>query len=109
MDDFYLIGTKEYLKDCLVKIEEYIKGLKLELNPKTQLCPIKRPVPWCGFSYKITNDKLIVRVANSKKLNAFKKYKAMVRNYVHGEITYKTLKDSWRSWVNFPARKRWAQ
>ncbi|MDL2273461.1 RNA-directed DNA polymerase [Oscillospiraceae bacterium OttesenSCG-928-G22] len=40
MDDFYLIHeSKDYLKFCWRKIEEYLAGLKLELNGKTALFP----------------------------------------------------------------------
>lgn len=101
MDDFYLIGSKDYLRECLIEIRKYVKTLKLELNPKTQIFPIRRGVPWVGFNYKILSGNLIVRVSNSKKREVFRKYKALTRDYVRGDITYKELKTSWQSWVNY--------
>ena len=50
MDDFYIISdSKEYLQDCWAKIEAYIHDLKLELNEKTAIFPLKNGINFLGF------------------------------------------------------------
>lgn len=50
MDDFYIIHEdKEYLKKCLRLIREKMDGLKLELNGKTAIFPLKNGIDFLGF------------------------------------------------------------
>ena len=50
MDDFYIIHEdKADLQKCLDQIEQKIHGLKLELNGKTAIFPLKNGINFLGF------------------------------------------------------------
>ena len=102
MDDFYLIHpSKEYLKDCLAVITEYLKTLDLELNGKTQICPLKNGINYLGFHTYITeNGKVIRKLKNQNKRNAQKKYRRMAKLVADGKISAEKLQASYGSWSN---------
>ena len=102
MDDFYLIHpNKEYLKDCLAVITEYLKTLDLELNGKTQICPLKNGINYLGFHTYITeNGKVIRKLKNQNKRNAQKKYRRMARLVSEGKIPAEKLQASYGAWSN---------
>jgi retron-type reverse transcriptase len=51
MDDFFILSNnKEYLRELLFKIENYLRdNLKLNLNPKTGIFPISHSIDFCGY------------------------------------------------------------
>lgn len=52
MDDFYLIHkNKEFLKVCLAEIERIVGDLRLELNRKTDIYPIKNGITFLEFTH----------------------------------------------------------
>lgn len=101
MDDFYIIaGDKQYLRECKEAIEMFIATLKLELNDKSQIAPLKRGVAWLGFSYSLKEGEIIARVVNTKKREAVRKYRRMAALYAEGKISRKDLAHSFRAWCN---------
>ena len=79
MDDCILIHSdKEQLKRFLQRMEVFIgKELKLELNEKTQIFPIRNGVDYLGWHLYLTeNGKVIRKVSNRTK----KKYKKRLRD-----------------------------
>lgn len=102
MDDFYLIHpSKEYLKDCLAVITEYLKTLDLELNEKTQICPLKNGINYLGFhTYINENGKVIRKLKNQNKRNAQKKYRRMAKLLAEGKISAEKLQASYGAWSN---------
>ncbi len=102
MDDFYLLHpSKEYLKNCLEIITEYLKTLDLTLNGKTQIAPIKNGLDYLGFHTYLTSDGKIVRkVRNENKRNAQRKYRRMALLVSKGKRSEEVLKTSFQSYQN---------
>lgn len=102
MDDFYLMHpSKEYLKYCLEVIRGYVDTLDLELNGKTQIFPFKNGVDYLGFHTYVSDDgKVIRKVRNQNKRNAFKKYVRMARLIAEGKLERKKFDESYRAYKN---------
>lgn len=99
MDDFYLIHQdKKYLKNCLVQIEKIISDLKLSLNGKTQIMPFKQGIKFLGFHTYISNGKVLCRIRNENKRNAYRKYKKMAHLVVQGKIELTKFNECYQSW-----------
>lgn len=102
MDDFYLIHTsKGYLKYCLDVIGEFVSGLGLSLNGKTQIFPIKNGVNYLGFHTYITPDGRVIRkLKNQNKRNAQRKFIKMAKLVVNGKMTRSKFETSYKAWKN---------
>ena len=102
MDDFYLIvESKEYAKECLRSIIDFLATLHLEVNGKTQIIPFKNGIKFCGFHTYVTKDgKVIRKLTNDKKRAAKKKYKKMVSLVEKGKLSEEKFKESYESWKN---------
>jgi hypothetical protein len=99
MDDFYLIHKdKEYLKYCLKKISEYVNGLELTLNGKTQIMPFKNGIKFLGFHTYIRNGKVVCKIRNENKHNAVRKYKKMANLVVAGKLSREKFDECYTSW-----------
>jgi len=62
MDDFILIHhDKNYLRYCKDRISEHCGQLKLELNDKTQIFPIKNGVNYLGWHFYLTETGKVIR------------------------------------------------
>ena len=73
-DDFCLFHpSKQYLKDCLKKIKEFLKKEKLELNQKTRIYNEKNQYIFLGRTIK--NKKGNYRNKNKKINLKWKQYK----------------------------------
>lgn len=73
-DDFYLISNdKEYLKDCLKKIETFLGGLKLTLNSKTEIVPLRKGIRFLGFHTYITEEGKVIRKLTGDRKRQMKK------------------------------------
>lgn len=102
MDDFWLIHpSKDYLRDCLDVIREYLKTLDLELNGKTQIFPFRNGVSYLGFHTYISKDgKPIRKLKNQNKRNAQRKFLKMAKLAAAGELPQKKLQASYGAWKN---------
>lgn len=99
MDDFYLIHPdKEYLKYCLKKITEYVEGLELTLNGKTQIIPFKNGIKFLGFHTYIRGGKPLCKIRNENKHNAVRKYKRMAKLVNEGKLDRKKFDECYTSW-----------
>lgn len=99
MDDFYLIHhSKEYLKYCLEVIEKHIDGLKLSLNGKTQIMPIRNGIKFLGFHTYVSHGKTVSRIRNENKRNAVRKYKKMAELVVAGKLKLEKFNQCYGSW-----------
>ena len=84
MDDIVIIHhDKEYLKKCLIKIEEIINNVyKLEVNKKkTRIVSIHEGFSFLGYRFMVRNNKTIVKI----KRDTIKKVKRRVKevNYLY--------------------------
>lgn len=77
MDDFIILHEdREYLKWVLCEIERGLNGsLKLQLNNKTQIAPLKNGIKFLGQHISVRNGKVVVRI-QKRTIN---KYKAVVK------------------------------
>ena len=99
MDDFYLIHhDKDYLKYCLQEINKIIDSLNLSLNGKTQIMPFKQGIKFLGFHTYIVDGKVMCKIRNENKRNAYRKYKKMARLVVDGKIDRKKFEECYQSW-----------
>ena len=99
MDDFYLIHhDKEYLKECMKRIEKVISQLKLSLNGKTQIMPFKQGIKFLGFHTYINQGNVVCRIRNENKRNAYRKYKKMARLVVEGKLDKKKFEECYTAW-----------
>lgn len=98
MDDFYLIHpNKEYLKECLKRIERIICDLGLSLNGKTEIVPFKQGIKFLGFHTYIKDGNVICKIRNEKKRNAYRKYKKMAQLVVDGKLSRKKFDECYNS------------
>lgn len=67
----YLILYKEYLKYCLVKIENLLNKYKLKLNKKTKIYNSLDEIEFLGFRFML--DKRIIMKVTNKTKKRFKK------------------------------------
>jgi hypothetical protein len=102
MDDFLLIhNDKEYLKYCKSEISNYVENeLKLKLNNKTQIFPLKNGVDFLGFHTYLTETGKVIRKVrrNSKKgmNNKLKKFKKLC---IKRKISKEQIDKSYNSWI----------
>lgn len=96
MDDFILFHPdKEYLKFCLKEIERYLKGLKLDLNRKTQIYDIRKGFNFLGYKFFLKGKKLIVIINNQTK----KKIKRKLRRLKKKDtVKYSLVRASYKGY-----------
>lgn len=102
MDDFYLISEdKEYLQDCLKKITEYLAGLKLTLNNKTEIVPISKGIRFIGFHTYVTDDgKVIRKLTGENKRKIKKRLRKYAKLVLNGSMTKEKYRESYNAWRN---------
>lgn len=102
MDDFYLIApSKDYLKWCLLNIEEMVSSLGLSLNGKTQICPFKNGIGFLGFHHYITKDgKYIRRLKSENKRRIRKKIRVWAKLVKSGRMTEQKFYEKYNAWKN---------
>lgn len=102
MDDFYLIhNDKEYLKNCLSVIEEFVGGLKLSLNGKTQIVPFHKGIAFLGFHHYITKDgKYIRKIKGENKRKIRKKLRTWSKLVKYGRMTEQKFYEKYNAWKN---------
>jgi len=102
MDDFYLLSNdKEYLKDCLKQIESFLAKLKLTLNNKTEIVPMRKGIRFLGFHTYITEQgKIIRKLTGDNKRQIKKKLRKKAALVNKGKMTRKQFNESYYSWRN---------
>ena len=97
MDDCLLIHPdKRFLQECLRQMRALLKDtLKLELNAKTQLFPIKNGVEFLGWRFCLTETGRVIRkMKPQSKLRFKRRLKRLQRDYGNGSIELKDVKAS---------------
>jgi hypothetical protein len=97
MDDFILIHhDKEYLRDCLARIRDFCETeLKLELNDKTQMFPIKNGVDYLGWHFYLTGaGKVVRKLRTSNKKTLKKRLRRLAQDYHDWKIDAEAVKRS---------------
>ncbi len=94
MDDCVIIcNDKEYLKQCLAEMEQYIEQeLLLKFNKKTQITTIKNGVDYLGFRFYLTGTgKVIRRLRTSSKRRWKRRLKKIKKQYREDEISLEEI------------------
>ena len=100
MDDFYLIHeSKDYLRDCLREINKYIGDLKLELNEKTGITPLRNGIDFLGFhSYLTETGKVIRKLRHASAKRMKRRIKKWAREQQEGTADLAHIWDSYQAW-----------
>lgn len=97
MDDFIIFhNSKVFLKELRKEIEEYLKGLRLNLHKKKQqIFPSKNGVPFLGFNIYQTHRRL-----KQENIRRFvKRMKEKQRQYSNYEIDLEDIRTSIMAWI----------
>ena len=102
MDDFFLIHPdREYLKECLRNIEEFLKTLNFTLNAKTQIVPFRKGIKFLGFHHYVTLEgKYIRKLSGENKRRIKKKLRSWSRAVKEGKMTEKKFYEKYNAWNN---------
>jgi retron-type reverse transcriptase len=97
MDDFVLLHhDRAHLRECLARIGAACgDDLKLTLNHKTQIFPIKNGVDYLGWRFYMTDTgKIIRRLRRANKAAMKKRLKGLQSSYAEGRIDLDAVKSS---------------
>ena len=102
MDDFYLLSEdKDYLKDCLSKISEYLTELGLTLNNKTEIVSMSKGIRFLGFHTYITeNGKIIRKINGDNKRKIKKRLRIYAKLVKDGKLKRDKFDEMFHSWEN---------
>ncbi len=102
MDDFVLLHPdREYIKECLKLIGVFLKDeLQLQLNPKSQVFPVRNGVDYLGFhTYLTETGKVISKLRRSSKARIKRKVNKFNQLYAAGEMDLPAVQQSLASWL----------
>lgn len=92
-DDGVLISEdKNFLKECLKKIEKIIKKYKLEFNNKTRMYKLTSGFEFLGFRFIKIKNKLVIKVKNQTKRKFKRKIKKLYKLYKMNKINFDRIK-----------------
>jgi len=99
VDDFVILHrNKKVLQGYRIKIEKYLKYLKLELHPdKTKIKPLRNGTTFLG--YRIFYHYRLLRKSNIRKFEG--NFKTKLDMYEEGLITYGHLIESLQGWFGY--------
>ena len=100
MDDFYIIHEdKAYLQKCLDQIEQKIHGLKLELNGKTAIFPLKNGINFLGFHTYLDDGGAVIMKLRRDSIDRMKaRIRSWRKDYPAGAVSRDKIVTSWRAW-----------
>lgn len=100
MDDFYIIHEdKAYLQQCLDQIEQKIHGLKLELNGKTAIFPLKNGINFLGFHTYLDDGGGVIMKLRRDSIDRMKaRVRSWRKDYPAGAVGRDKIITSWRAW-----------
>ena len=92
-DDGVLISEdKNFLKECLKKLEKIIKKYKLEFNNKTRMYKLTSGFEFLGFRFIKIKNKLVIKVKNQTKRKFKRKIKKLYKLYKMNKINFDRIK-----------------
>jgi len=95
MDDLLLIHTDlQFLKVALEQIRSLIEGeLKLSLNSKTQIFPLRNGVEFLGWRFHLSPTGKIIKTLKKQTKYRFKRrLSEMQKEYANGKIEYEDVR-----------------
>ena len=103
MDDIIIFSkSKEYLKDIMKKIECVLYNeYKLKLNyKKSKIVSIKEGFCFCGYNFRVINNKTIIKVCSNTKRRVIKRSKEVLWLYKNSKISFMKLFYSFNTYYN---------
>lgn len=94
MDDLILIHPdKTYLKACLARIRDFTtNAMKLELNEKTQVFPLKNGISFLGYRFYLSQTgKVVKRIRAQAKTRMKRHLRLIMRMYARGDIGHEKI------------------
>lgn len=100
MDDAALVHeSKDYLKYCNVKIAEFLGTLKLVLNNKTQLYPLKRGIILLHWRIRVTITGKVIIHKHRRKINKERRKLLKQKRLLDaGQMTIQDVETSFQCW-----------
>lgn len=100
MDDFVLIHQdKEYLKLCRKEIERELAELKLSLNKKTCIYPLKQGIKLLKWRFILTDTgKVVMKMSKKSIIKERRKLKKLKEKLKEGDITIDNIRSNFQSW-----------
>lgn len=100
MDDFLLISDdKEFLRNCLENIKEYLKERGFELNEKTSLYRISQGIKFLGFRFILTDTGKVIRLIKTESVKRERrKLRKLVRLAKKGKLTREKVDQCYESY-----------
>lgn len=100
MDDFVLVHeSKEYLSYCWVMIKRFLAGLKLELNPKTQLYRLEQGITLLHWRIIVTVTGKVVIHKHRVKINKQRRKLRKQRKLLDaGKMKISDVETSFQCW-----------
>ena len=105
MDDFYCMHEdKEYLKNCLDKIKNFLLKYKLTLNRKTKIYSSNENIEFLGFMFSSKNKNIRMKLTNKTKRKFKAKMKVKNKELLNNKISfeqYRSVRDSYRGHLSY--------
>lgn len=105
MDDFYCMHyDKNYLKECLEKIKNYLQRFKLTLNEKTKIYSSTEGIEFLGFVFYNKGKEINMKLTNKTKKKFKKKMKIKNLEYINNNISkekYLSVRNSYRGHLSY--------
>lgn len=96
MDDFVLVHDDlDYIRYARREIALLADKLKLSLNSKTHIFPLKNGVTYLGFRYSVTNDGQVIKTVKKSTKRRFRwRTRLLKKAYLDGVIDAERVKQS---------------
>lgn len=101
MDDFYLISEdKEYLKECLNYIRNWVSERGMRLNTKkTKITTIRQGIDFLGFHFYVTGTgKVVQKLSRQSIVHHKAKLRKMAKLLKEGKCTFEACKEAHNGW-----------
>lgn len=103
MDDIIILHeSKEYLKKVLSLLEKELNDVyKLKLNKKkTKITNLKEGVIFCGYRFRVIDNKTIINVCKGTKERVKRRVKEVKYLYKNNKVTFETAFSSVNTYYN---------
>ena len=105
MDDFYCMHQdKQYLKECLKKVEKILDKYKLKLNNKTKIYSSNENIEFLGFMFSSKNHNIRMKLTNKTKKKFKVKMKFQNKELLNNNIDfaqYIQVRNSYRGHLRY--------
>ena len=100
MDDFYIISdSKEFLQGCWRQINGRMDALKLELNEKTAIFPLRNGLNFLGFHTYLDNGGAVIMKLRQDSLDRMKaRTRGWRKDKEAGTLDVARTVNRWKAW-----------